>query len=50
MVLLSPLLKRMDQRLAFLLFLFVIASAWLLVWMTGLRPTRTPRWGASSSL
>lgn len=36
MVLLSPLLKRMDQRLTFLLFLFVIASAWLLVWMTGI--------------
>ncbi|WP_170292349.1 polysaccharide biosynthesis protein GumE [Xanthomonas maliensis] len=36
MVLLSPLLKRLDQRLAFLVFLLVIASAWLLIWVTGI--------------
>ncbi|MBB3778896.1 putative polymerase [Xanthomonas campestris] len=36
MVLLSPLLKRLDQRLAFLIFLVVIMTAWLLVWITGI--------------
>ncbi|CAD0320579.1 hypothetical protein CFBP2533_15760 [Xanthomonas hortorum pv. pelargonii] len=36
MVLLSPLLKRLDQRLAFLVFLVVIMTAWLLVWITGI--------------
>lgn len=36
MVLLTPLLKRLDQRLAFLVFLLVIMSAWLLVWVTGI--------------
>ncbi len=37
MLMLTPLLKRLDQRLAFLLFLLVLAGGWLLVWTAGIQ-------------
>ncbi len=37
MLLLTPLLRRLDQRLSFLLFLLVLAGGWLLVWVAGIR-------------
>ncbi len=37
MLLLTPFLRRFDQRLAFLLFLGVLLGGWLLVWATGTR-------------
>lgn len=36
MLLLAPLLRRLDQRLAFLLFLATLAGGWLLVWVAGM--------------
>jgi putative polymerase len=37
MLMLSPLLRRLDQRLAFLLFLAVLGGGWLLVWVSGIQ-------------
>lgn len=37
MLLLAPLLVRLDQRLSFLLFFAVLAAGWLLVWLAGIR-------------
>lgn len=37
MLLVAPLLRRLDQRLAFVVFTLVLAAGWLLVWAAGIR-------------
>lgn len=37
MVLMTPLLQRMDQRLGFLIFFGVLLGGWLLVWASGIQ-------------
>lgn len=37
MLMVSPLLRRLDQRLAFLVFFLVLGGGWLLIWASGIQ-------------